>query len=81
MLSFMNQKTEEGVRGVIANAYENSFQGNKIVLKLDCDNCTIPWIDRCYGGGWESAIKRISSCDINMCKSKEWKGKKTNTWH
>lgn len=42
MLSFMNQKTEEGVRGVIANAYKNSFQGNKIVLKLDCDNYTIP---------------------------------------
>lgn len=42
MFSFMNQKSEEGERGVIANAYEISFQGNKIVLKLDCDNCAIP---------------------------------------
>lgn len=39
----MNQKTEEGVSGVTANAYEISFQGNKIVLKLDYDdNYTTP---------------------------------------
>lgn len=42
MFSFMNQKTEEGIGERLL--MHMTFQGNKIILKLDCDNCIIPLI-------------------------------------